>query len=199
MVYISKVYTKSGDGGQTMLASGDFTGKDDERVDAYGQVDEVNSTIGLVRCELRRLPAPSRELPFLTAIDNHLDRVQQELFDLGAELSEPGAVDGKARLKVTDADITALEQAIDTLNEPLPPLTSFILPGGGPVAVAAHLARTVCRRAERRVVSLHRTSPVRGEAIRYLNRLSDLLFVISRAVCAVLGEDEVLWDQARKS
>lgn len=199
MVYIHKVYTKSGDGGQTMLASGDFTGKDSERVDAYGQVDEVNATVGMVRCEIQRLPADQRALEVIAVIDTCLARVQQELFDLGAELSEPGAVDGKARLKVTAADIQNLEQTIDKLNDPLPPLRSFILPGGGPVATTAHLARTVCRRAERRVVSLHRSSPVRSEAIIYLNRLSDLMFVISRAACAVLGEDEVLWDQARKS
>ncbi len=199
MVYIHKVYTKSGDGGQTMLASGDFTGKDSERVDAYGQVDEVNAIVGMVRCEVARLSDGQRTHAVIQAIDTCLARVQQELFDLGAELSEPGAVAGKARLKVTDEDITALEQAIDTLNEPLAPLRSFVLPGGGPVAVAAHLARTICRRAERRVVSLHRTSPVRREAIVYLNRLSDLLFVISRAACAALGENEVLWDQTRKS
>ena len=202
MVYISKVYTKFGDQGETMLASGDTVPKDSPRVAAYGEVDELNATIGLVRVELARDPGASSEAgkQFATRVDATLARVQQELFDLGAELAEPRATEGKARLKIYDEDIEALEREIDQLNEKLEPLRSFVLPGGGPVGAAAHLARTVCRRAERRAVALvHRHGqPVRGQAMRYLNRLSDLLFVVARAASHELGHAEVLWDQSRK-
>lgn len=197
MVYISKVYTKFGDRGDTMLASGDTVGKDSARVWAYGEVDELNAVLGLVRVELAR--AGASEGDFVAELDASLARIQQELFDLGAELATPGATEGKARLKVEDADITRLEQELDALNEPLPPLRSFILPGGGPVGAYAHLARTVCRRAERHAVALSRDEPVRGEAIRYLNRLSDYLFVLARAAARHFGHAEVLWDTARRS
>ncbi len=200
MVYISKVYTKFGDHGDTMLASGDTVGKDTRRVAAYGEVDELNSVLGLLRIEVQRaLPGeqPS-SIEFLHELDSSLSRIQQELFDLGAELAEPGATTGKARLFVTDDDVTRLEHELDALNEPLAPLTSFILPGGGPVGATAHLARTVCRRAERQAVILARAEPVRGEALRYLNRLSDLLFVIARAAAQRLGHPEVLWNTRRR-
>jgi len=201
MVYINKVYTRFGDQGDTMLASGDTVGKDSPRVASYGEVDELNSTIGLMRVEVARAQgsAVGDQSAFLAGLDQTLARIQQELFDLGAELAEPGATTGKARLCVDDADVTRLEVELDALNDPLPPLKSFILPGGGPVGATAHLARTVCRRAERQTVSLSRNEPVRGEAIRYLNRLSDLLFVVARAAAQRLGHDEVLWDQRRKS
>lgn len=199
MVYISKVYTKFGDHGDTMLASGDTVGKDSLRVAAYGEVDELNSVLGLLRVEVQRAPAETSErADFLSGLDATLARIQQELFDLGAELAEPGATAGKARLCVTDDDITRLEHELDALNEPLSPLTSFILPGGGPVGATAHLARTVCRRAERQAVTLSRSEPVRGEALRYLNRLSDLLFVVARAAAQRLGHPEVLWDTRRR-
>jgi cob(I)alamin adenosyltransferase len=200
VVYINKVYTRFGDAGDTMLASGDTVGKDSLRVAAYGEVDELNATLGLLRVEIGRaeLGAVGDQPTFLTALDEALARIQQELFDLGAELAEPGAATGKARLCVFDADVTRLEHELDALNEPLPPLRSFILPGGGPVGAAAHLARTVCRRAERQAVTLSRHEPVRGEALRYLNRLSDLLFVIARAAAQRLGHAEVLWDTQRR-
>ncbi len=200
MVYISKVYTRFGDQGDTMLASGDTVGKDSLRVASYGEVDELNATLGLLRVEIgrARVGALGEQTTFLVELDRILTTIQQELFDLGAELAEPGATTGKARLCVVDADVTRLENELDTLNEPLSPLTSFILPGGGPVGATAHLARTVCRRAERQAVTLARHEPVRGEAIRYLNRLSDLLFVIARAAAQRLGHDEVLWDTARR-
>ena len=199
MVYISKVYTKFGDHGDTMLSSGDTVGKDSLRVAAYGEVDELNSVLGLLRVEVQRAPAETSErADFLSGLDATLARIQQELFDLGAELAEPGATAGKARLCVTDDDITRLEHELDALNEPLSPLTSFILPGGGPVGATAHLARTVCRRAERQAVTLSRSEPVRGEALRYLNRLSDLLFVVARAAAQRLGHPEVLWDTRRR-
>ena len=201
MVYINKVYTRFGDQGDTMLASGDTVGKDSPRVASYGEVDELNATLGLLRVEVARAQgsAVGDQSAFLASLDQTLARIQQELFDLGAELAEPGATTGKARLCVDDADVTRLEVELDALNDPLPPLKSFILPGGGPVGATAHLARTVCRRAERQAVSLSRDEPVRGEAIRYLNRLSDLLFVVARAAAQRLGHDEVLWDQRRKS
>ena len=200
MVYISKVYTKFGDHGDTMLASGDTVGKDTLRVAAYGEVDELNSVLGLLRVEVQRAPAETSErADFLSGLDATLARIQQELFDLGAELAEPGATTGKARLCVTDDDVTRLEHELDALNEHLAPLTSFILPGGGPVGATAHLARTVCRRAERQAVTLARAEPVRGEALRYLNRLSDLLFVIARAAAHHLGHPEVLWDTHRRA
>ena len=201
MVYINKVYTRFGDQGDTMLASGDTVGKDSPRVASYGDVDELNATLGLLRVEVARAQgsAVGDQSAFLAGLDQTLARIQQELFDLGAELAEPGATTGKARLCVDDADVTRLEVELDALNDPLPPLKSFILPGGGPVGATAHLARTVCRRAERQAVSLSRDEPVRGEAIRYLNRLSDLLFVVARAAAQRLGHDEVLWDQRRKS
>lgn len=199
MVYISKVYTKFGDGGDTMLASGDTVGKDTLRVAAYGEVDELNSVLGLLRVEVSRAKPSAFEATFLSGLDATLARIQQELFDLGAELAEPGAASGKARLCVLDSDVTRLEHELDALNEHLAPLTSFILPGGGPVGATAHLARTVCRRAERQAVTLARVEPVRGEALRYLNRLSDLLFVIARAAAHHLGHPEVLWDTHRRA
>ncbi|NVB40972.1 cob(I)yrinic acid a,c-diamide adenosyltransferase [Pseudenhygromyxa sp. WMMC2535] len=198
MVYISKVYTRFGDEGDTMLASGDTVRKDSARVRAYGEVDELNATVGLLRLELSRDPNASASADsqrFAATLDTELARIQQELFNLGAELATPSAASGGARLKVEAHHIEAIEQAIDRHNDPLEPLRSFILPGGGPTGASAHLARTVCRRAERELVTLAADSPVRGEALRYLNRLSDYLFVVARAAAASFGYDEVLWDQ----
>lgn len=195
MVYISKVYTRFGDEGQTMLASGDTVLKSSLRVRAYGEVDELNATVGLVRLELGRDPQAVEHQAFRTKLDGELVRIQQELFNLGAELSTPGAAEGKVRLKVDAQHIESLESSIDRYNDSLEPLRSFILPGGGPTGTAAHLARTVCRRAERELVELGAAEPVRGEARRYLNRLSDWLFVIARAAAAKFSYDEVLWDQ----
>ena len=204
MVYISKVYTRFGDEGQTMLASGDTVPKSSARVCAYGEVDELNATLGLLRLELGRDPcadperaAASAAVEFRATLDAELGRIQQELFNLGAELATPAAAEGGARLCVDERHIEALEQSIDRHNEGLEPLRSFILPGGGPTGAAAHLARTVCRRAERGVVSLGESEPIRGEARRYLNRLSDLLFVVARAAAAQFGYAEVLWDQEK--
>jgi cob(I)alamin adenosyltransferase len=195
MVYISKVYTRFGDEGQTMLASGDTVAKSSPRVRSYGEVDELNAVVGVIRLELSREPSAAEHAEFCAELDAELARVQQELFNLGAELATPGAVDGAARLKIEARHIEALEQSIDAHNESLEPLRSFILPGGGPTGTAAHLGRTVCRRAERELVSLAAQSPVRGETLRYLNRLSDWLFVIARAAASRFGHDEVLWDQ----
>lgn len=190
MVYISRVYTRFGDRGQTMLASGETTDKDAPRVRAYGDVDELNSVIGWLRLEIDRAPDRAAHEPFCRALDDALARIQQELFDLGAELAG-------GTLQIEERSVTRLEGEIDALNEALEPLRSFILPGGGPIAAAAHVARTVCRRAERETVALAREATIRGEALRYLNRLSDYLFVVARAAAHEFGIAEVLWDPRR--
>ena len=178
---LSKIYTRTGDDGSTGLGDGSRTGKDSARVNAYGTVDEANSCIGLVLAS--ELPDGVRDL--LTAI-------QHQLFDLGGELCIPG------HAAIFDADIERLEAHMDALNETLPPLKEFILPGGGEAAARCHIARTVVRRAEREAVALARVEAVRPEAVRYLNRLSDLLFVLSRALARASGHGEVLWNHERR-
>lgn len=197
MVYISKVYTKFGDDGQTMLASGVTVSKNSPRVRAYGEVDELNATLGMVRLELGREPRGKEHAEFVATLDDQLVRIQQELFNLGAELATPETAEGGSQLRVEQRHIDALEKSIDHYNASLEPLRSFILPGGGPTGSAAHVARTVCRRAERVVIGLTTSEPVRREAHVYLNRLSDWLFVIARAAAKNLGHAEVLWDPRR--
>jgi len=178
---LSKIYTRTGDDGSTGLGDGTRVGKDSARVEAYGTVDEANSTIGLIQaCEL---PAEVREV---------LTRVQHHLFDLGGELCIPG------HEAIQDAHIEGLEAHLDTFNEQLPPLKEFILPGGGEAASRCHVARTVVRRAERAAVSLARQETVRPQPVRYLNRLSDLLFVLARVLARADGQGEVLWDHERR-
>jgi len=178
---LSKIYTRTGDDGQTGLGDGSRVAKDSARVSAYGTVDEANSAIGIVlTCSL---PEPIREC---------LVAVQHQLFDLGGELCIPG------HAAIFDADVERLEQQLDGFNADLPPLKDFILPGGSPAAAHCHLARTICRRAEREVVTLSHHDAVRGEAIRYLNRLSDLLFVIARVLARHSGAGEVLWKHDRR-
>ncbi len=178
---LSKIYTRTGDDGTTGLGDGSRTSKDSPRVAAYGTVDELNSTIGMVLAQ---------EIP--DAVREALTQIQHDLFDLGGELCIPGMA------MVHDADVDRLETTLDGFNADLPPLKDFILPGGGMAAACCHLARTVCRRAEREVVSLSRQSDVRAEAIRYLNRLSDLLFVIARVLARASGHGEVLWQHERR-
>ena len=173
---LSKIYTKTGDDGTTGLGDGSRVAKDSARVTAYGTVDEANSTIGvLLACDV---PDDIRTL---------LTMVQHQMFDLGGELCIPG------HSAIDDADIDRLEQQLDHYNDPLPPLKDFILPGGGEAAARCHLARTIIRRAERECVTLSHHDAVRPQAIRYLNRLSDLLFIMSRAANGT--ESEVLWVQ----
>ncbi len=193
MVYLSKIYTRSGDDGGTMLATGDRVGKDHQRIRSYGDVDELNCVLGLVRVELAREPRRTSHAEALARADGELARIQQELFDLGAELSTPMPDGSAPKLAVHQHHIDRLEHELDAHNDALAPLRSFVLPGGGPLGATCHLARTVCRRAERELVALSRSEPVRGEALRYLNRLSDYLFVLARALAHVLGEPEVLW------
>lgn len=196
MVYISKVYTKAGDGGQTMLASGEKVSKDHQRIRAYGDIDELNATVGMVRVELGREPKREGADVFLQELDAQLGRIQQELFNLGAELAypEPDEPTDMPRLSLRPEHIEQLETNIDAWNTALQPLRSFILPGGGPVAAACHVCRTVCRRAEREVVTLAGAGEQVSEvALRYVNRLSDYFFVLSRAVADRLGYAETLW------
>jgi len=173
---LSKIYTRTGDKGVTGLGDGSRTDKDSLRVAAYGTVDELNSAIGLV------LAAPLPE-----PVHQCLTRVQHELFDLGGELCIPGSV------LIPDAYTNHLEENLDALNADLPPLKDFILPGGSEAAARCHLARTIARRAERRLVSLAREESVNAASIRYLNRLSDLLFVAARTLARAAGGSEVLW------
>ena len=180
---LSKIYTRTGDDGSTGLGDGTRIGKDSPRVDAYGTVDEANSCIGLV------LASPG----LAVEVERLLTAIQHQMFDLGGELCIPG------HAAVFDADIERLERELDAFNEPLPPLKDFILPGGGEAASRCHVARTVVRRAERECVALARVEAVRPEAIRYLNRLSDLLFVLARVLARASGHGEVLWDHARRN
>lgn len=178
---LSKIYTRTGDDGTTGLGDGTRVPKDDPRVEAYGTIDELNSAIGLLLAE--KLPAGVTEC---------LTRTQHELFDLGSELCVPG-------YKAITADhIIWLEQTLDCFNADLPPLKEFILPGGNHAAAVCHLARTICRRAERRTLTLHRASSVNSEVLRYLNRLSDLLFVLARVIARQDGGSEVLWKHERR-
>jgi cob(I)alamin adenosyltransferase len=185
MVTLNRIYTRTGDAGRTRLATGEQVSKSDGRVEAYGAVDEANACLGLARLH--------------TAADARLDamlgRIQNELFDLGADLAtppRPGEAEGQA-LRILDGQVARLEAEIDALNGELPDLKSFVLPGGTPASAALHLARTVCRRAEREAVRLAEAGcPVTPAALRYLNRLSDLLFVAARYANG-RGAAEVLW------
>ena len=178
---LSKIYTRTGDDGTTGLGDGSRTQKDSLRVEAYGTVDELNSAIGVL---------------IATLDDEHLSAIlldiQHDLFDLGGELCIPGTS------IIGDAQIDRLENELDKLNADLPPLKDFILPGGSLPAAQAHLARTIGRRAERRVISLARQEAVNEAVIRYLNRLSDLLFVLARTTARASGVGEILWNHERK-
>jgi len=187
MVQLTKIYTRGGDKGMTSLGDGSRVAKHDLRVEAYGTVDEANAVIGLVRVEILRTPNTDDTLY------PALNRIQNDLFDLGADLCTPE--DGRkaeGALRIISAQVDWLESEIDRINGALDPLSSFILPGGTPVAAQLHLARTVTRRAERLITALAAESPVNPEAVKYLNRLSDLLFVMSRAANGG-GADDVLW------
>jgi cob(I)alamin adenosyltransferase len=177
---LSKIYTKTGDDGTTGLGDGSRVAKDSLRVEAYGTVDELNSFVGLLRAELA---------------DDHtmqplLSRIQHELFDLGGELCIPNFI------LIKEESIARLEQAIDAMNENLPPLKDFILPAGGKAASTCHIARSVCRRAERRVLSLSQAETISLLGLKYLNRLSDYLFVAARVLAREHGGTEVLWQRS---
>jgi cob(I)alamin adenosyltransferase len=178
---LSKIYTRTGDDGTTGLGDGSRVAKDDARVEAYGTVDELNSAVGMI-LSVPQLPA---------GIGALLTEVQHDLFDLGGELCIPGSRAIKAE------QVTMLEESLDGLNDALPALKEFILPGGGPAAAACHLARTIARRAERRVWSLAKQEAVSADVTNYLNRLSDLLFVIARVLARHESGAELLWRHDR--
>ena len=177
---LSRIYTKTGDDGTTGLGDGTRVGKDDRRVEALGSVDELNSVIGRVL---------AHDIP--PAVRECLERVQHDLFDLGAELCLPGVT------KIDEAHIARLEKELDGFNADLPPLKEFILPGGTVAAADAHVARTVCRRAERAIVALDKAQPGPDGGRRYVNRLSDLLFVIARVLNRAGERPDVFWRQGR--
>jgi cob(I)alamin adenosyltransferase len=179
---LSRIYTRTGDTGTTGLGDGSRVAKDSPRIEAVGAVDELNSQIGVLLAEA--LPE---------AISKGLTEVQHDLFDLGGELSIPGYT------AIAEAHVSRLEEALDAFNADLPPLKEFILPGGTRAAALCHVCRAVCRRAERRVVSLAAAEQISPLAQRYLNRLSDLLFVLCRVINRSGGGADVLWNRARKS
>jgi cob(I)alamin adenosyltransferase len=174
---LSKIYTRTGDDGTTGLANGERVDKTDARVAAFGDVDETNSALGLLLAEPGLPPA----------ISSSLARIQHELFDIGAELSLPGY------RQITGEHVARLEQDLDALNDALPPLKEFILPGGSRAAAVCHLARTICRRAERSAWAATRLADMNPDLLRYLNRLSDLLFVMARCLARLDGGQETLW------
>jgi cob(I)alamin adenosyltransferase len=181
MVRLTRIYTRLGDGGETHLGDMSRTSKASARVHAFGEVDEANSTIGV---------ALTHDLP--EAIAAKLTHIQNDLFDLGADLCVPDGAEGE-RLRMTPQQVGRLEGWCDEYNDPLPDLTSFVLPGGAPAAAALHVARTVCRRAERAVVTLMEHGEANPQALAYLNRLSDLLFILARSVNATSGAGDVMW------
>jgi cob(I)alamin adenosyltransferase len=184
---MSRIYTRTGDSGETGLFGGGRVRKDDPRVEAYGTVDELNAVLGVARQSLE-------SESMWAQIDQFVVRVQHQLFNLGAELATPQPTAHGTNL-VADADIAWLEESIDAWEQDLAPLRTFILPGGSPAAAHLHWARTVCRRAERLVVELAARESIRGEVVRYLNRLSDALFVAARAANGLAGIDDVTWNQ----
>jgi cob(I)alamin adenosyltransferase len=180
-VRLTKIYTRAGDAGETSLGDGSRVSKTDLRIETYGTVDELNAVLGLVLA----CGPPAEFRPWL-------ERIQNELFDLGADLSVPLSSE-RERLRVDESQVTGLEELCDAVNERLKPLRSFVLPGGTEAAARLHLARTVCRRAERLAVALDAQASVNPAALSYLNRLSDLLFILARAANVAEGRDEPLW------
>ena len=195
-VRINRVYTRAGDAGDTALVGGRRVPKDSPRIEAYGTIDELNSVIGLARAfnaeQLRRGKKHRR-------LDEVLRRLQNELFDLGSELATPRESFYEGMFRVGPGEVTGLERLIDECQKDLAPLKSFVLPGGGRVGGFLHQARTVCRRAERGVLALSRVEDIGEWPLKYMNRLSDLLFVLSRWVGKHLGETEYLWQRGLAS
>ncbi|MEM8701136.1 MAG: cob(I)yrinic acid a,c-diamide adenosyltransferase [Pseudomonadota bacterium] len=185
MVVLNKIYTKTGDDGTTALGTGERRPKNDLRIDAYGTVDETNAVVGLVRLHVN---ADTK------TVDDVLGRIQNDLFDLGADLATPETDQdlGYEPLRISEAQVSAIETAIDGLNADLSPLRSFVLPGGSKASAYLHLARTVSRRAERLMVELAAVEKINPAAVRYMNRLSDYFFVASRYLNDK-GENDVLW------
>ncbi len=185
MVVLNRIYTRTGDEGMTMLGNGEYRKKYDLRVSAYGTVDEVTAAIGVARLHTADAPA----------IDAMLARIQNDLFDLAADLCSPdkGKGPGGARLTVNAAQVKRLEDEIDTLNAELAPLRTFVLAGGTPAAAYLHLARTICRRAERRTLTLSKETAIEPALLIYLNRLSDFLFTLARKINTRSGAKDIPW------
>ena len=192
---ITRVYTRTGDKGKTRLAGGQQVWKDSVRVEAYGAVDELNAALGVVRAQwLNEAKGPLR-----TSVEREIDWMQHKLFDIGGLLATvPGQLFPNMP-SIEAADVARLEKMMDGWQTDLQPLKEFILPGGGSTSSALHLARTICRRAERSCVALRRKEPVDPAIIIYLNRLSDALFVLARWVAHQLGEKEILWERKKRS
>ena len=189
-IRITRVYTRTGDRGETSLVGGARVPKDAPRIEAYGTIDELNAVVGLARAfDAERLADDETH----RWLDEVLRRIQNQLFDLGSELATPADAAREGMYRVGEAEVRELERLIDECQKELTPLRSFVLPGGGRVAAFLHQARTVCRRAEREILRLSRTEPIGEWPLRYVNRLSDLLFVLSRWVAKRLGETEHLW------
>jgi cob(I)alamin adenosyltransferase len=196
MISITRVYTRTGDLGDTALVGGRRVPKDSPRIAAYGTLDELNAVVGLARTFNEERLAQGDDARWL---DETLRRIQNELFDLGSELATPPDAAYEGMFRVGEAEVTALEQLMDRCQEDLEPLKSFVLPGGGRVNAFLHQARTVCRRAEREVLLLSRAEPIGEWPLRYVNRLSDAFFVLSRWVARRLGEREYLWERGLRA
>ncbi|MGE5219294.1 MAG: cob(I)yrinic acid a,c-diamide adenosyltransferase [Chloroflexota bacterium] len=192
MVRITKVYTRTGDRGETSLVGGKRVPKDSPRIDAYGTIDELNSVVGLARVFNAESLDAGEAHQFL---DEVLCRLQDELFDLGSELATPPEFFQPGMYRVGDDEIARIEKLIDKCQEDLEPLNSFVLPGGGRIGAYLHQCRTVCRRAEREILRLSRGEEINECAIKYVNRLSDLFFVLSRWIAKQTGEPEYLWQR----
>jgi cob(I)alamin adenosyltransferase len=193
MVKINKVYTRVGDGGQTQLAGGISVSKDHPRVEAYGTVDELNCLIGVVRNFNSEMPESDRNAKF----EIILQVIQQRLFDLGSYLATKPGVAGLDKTDWIEGDVKWVVDVSDKRNEVIPTLTSFILPGGNSLIAFIHQSRAVCRRAERLIISLAKEEEVEASVIKYINRLSDALFVFGRWVNINLGENEILWEPGK--
>jgi cob(I)alamin adenosyltransferase len=190
MVRLNRIYTKAGDGGETRLVGGQKVAKNSARIETYGTVDELSSCLGLARAALATAPVPAGAVE----LSDVIKRIQNELFNLGSDLATMPEDRHPEQPLIEARHVAALERQIDTWNESLPELRSFVLPGGGWVAASLHLSRTVCRRAERLVVSLRATEAVGEQVLPYLNRLSDALFVMSRHASRLYAEPEPLWE-----
>ena len=194
-IRITRVYTRTGDDGMTALVGGKRVSKDAARIEAYGTVDELNAVVGLVRA-WNEEGKGQRELHL--RLDAMLQEIQQELFDLGSELATPEDFTYEGMHRMGEEEVTRIERVIDECQEELEPLKSFILPGGGRISAQLHQCRTVCRRAEREILGLSRIENVGEWPLRYVNRLSDLFFVLGRWVGKNLGETEYLWQRGLK-
>ncbi|MPZ78331.1 MAG: cob(I)yrinic acid a,c-diamide adenosyltransferase [Deltaproteobacteria bacterium] len=192
MVRITKVYTRTGDRGDTALVGGKRVPKDSPRIDAYGTIDELNSIVGLARVFNEENLDAGEAHRFL---DGVLCQIQDELFDLGSELATPPEFFQQGMYRVSAIEIERIEELIDKCQEDLEPLRSFILPGGGRIGAYLHQCRTVCRRAEREILRLLRAEPISEWPLKYVNRLSDLFFVLSRWISKQTGEQEYLWQR----